>query len=279
MTRLTTEDIASISENLAHYDRELISKTGCSLRQIACEAMDIAERDIQDVLPEVCVGVIPVSFGEGILGEFSQTVADIVAHVGCRTFVTEATDVGGIAESMERNADVIMLADDDRFIALHLRSRRIMDNSSATGTGYVAGLKCMAGGLKGRKVLVMGCGPVGRSAVKTLLKLKTNVSIYDVNSKCYNVLFKVIDKINIHIVDHLDKALQEHDYIIDATPAEDVIHADHIDTGTVISAPGVPLGLGDAALTRIENRLLHDPLQIGVATMAMGAVVTHMEFQ
>jgi pyrrolysine biosynthesis protein PylD len=118
----------------------------------------------------------------------------------------------------------------------------------------------------------MGCGPVGRSAVQALLKLNSKISIYDVNSDCYNLLFKVIDKADIHIINHLDKALHEHEFIIEATPVGDVIHTDHIDSKTFISAPGFPLGLDEAAVTKIGNRLLHDPLQIGVATMTIGVV-------
>ena len=50
------------------------------------------------------------------------------------------------------------------------------------------------------------------------------------------------------------------------------IEAKHIQPTTAIAAPGVPLGLSPEAQTRIESRLIHDPLQIGVATMMAFAV-------
>ena len=61
-------------------------------------------------------------------------------------------------------------ADDNRFIALELQHRNIVDNAVATGRGFVTGLQLMAGSLKDRHVLVLGCGPVGQSAVKALLE-------------------------------------------------------------------------------------------------------------
>jgi hypothetical protein len=38
----------------------------------------------------------------------------------------------------------------------------------------------------------------------------------------------------------------------------------------------VPVGLDKEALLKIGNRLLHDPLQIGVATMTMWALKFHI---
>jgi pyrrolysine biosynthesis protein PylD len=40
---------------------------------------------------------------------------------------------------------------------------------------------------------------------------------------------------------------------------------------TYISAPGMPTGLGAGALKKLSGRYLHDPLQIGVATMIVEA--------
>ena len=45
-----------------------------------------------------------------------------------------------------------MLADDERFVALHIRSRSIADNAVCTGKAFATGLSLMAGGLKGREV-------------------------------------------------------------------------------------------------------------------------------
>jgi pyrrolysine biosynthesis protein PylD len=72
--------------------------------------------------------------------------------------------------------------------------------------------------------------------------------------------------------EELERALQRFTLVFDATPAGGFIEARHIRPDTVIAAPGIPLGVSPEALARIEGRLIHDPLQIGVATMMALAV-------
>jgi pyrrolysine biosynthesis protein PylD len=81
----------------------------------------------------------------------------------------------------------------------------------------------------------------------------------------------------IQIVKTLDSALARHKFIIDASPAPDIIQAHHITADTYVSAPGIPCGLNVEAKTKISNRLLHDPLQLGVATMLDRAAKYHFD--
>jgi pyrrolysine biosynthesis protein PylD len=67
-------------------------------------------------------------------------------------------------------------------------------------------------------------------------------------------------------------ALAGHTVIVDATTAAEIIHTVDISPHTFIAAPGMPLGLSRDALEKVSDRLLHDPLQIGVATMGMEIV-------
>jgi pyrrolysine biosynthesis protein PylD len=83
----------------------------------------------------------------------------------------------------------------------------------------------------------------------------------------------------IQIVKALESALQRHRFIIDASPARNIIHAHHITPDTYISAPGFPCGLDAAAQARLSDRFLQDPLQLGVATMLVSAVKCHIEHQ
>ena len=161
MTRLATDDIRSISAGLAGYESELSAKTGYSLRGIACQAADVNEEEIKDSLKNALIGVIPITGGLGIIGGFSDAVAGIVAHMGCKTFITQVPDVAGLAEAFEQKADIILLADDHRFIALQTATGLLIDNAAATGKGFVAGMHLMAGELNKRNVLVIGCGPEG----------------------------------------------------------------------------------------------------------------------
>ena len=282
MTRLIAPDISDIATNLKNYDRELVARTGYSLSGIACRAAEIDEAQIKNLLPEIRVGAIPISSGEGIIGGFGDAVLSILLHMGANAFVTRTTDVAGIAESFEKKADIVMLADDERFVALHIRSRSIADNGVCTGKAFATGLRLMAGSLKGREVLVIGCGPVGRSATGTLIGMGARVSVYDVQVEPLKVWVKTIDQTadsKIQIVKKLGPALQHHQFIIDASPARNIIHAHHITPDTYISAPGVPCGLDAEAKGRLSSRLLHDPLQLGVATMLVGAAKYHIERQ
>jgi len=281
MTRLKSDDIISIAAGMAQYDAELAAKTGFTLRGIACCAAGISEDDLEPVLDIVRVGVIPITSGEGIIGGFGDAVKAIVSHLGCRCFITQAADVSGLVEAFENKADIMMLSDDDRFVALHAKSRRIIDNSVATGEGFAAGLNLMVGGLTDRDVLVIGCGPVGISAIEHLVRMGARVSVYDINQhRCSDVAQSIGQRLNARIpsLSDLDTALEYSRLIVDATPAANIIQADYITQETYISAPGVPVGLAVEAHPKIIDRVLHDPLQIGVATMLACAMKFHIDY-
>ncbi len=61
--------------------------------------------------------------------------------------------------------------------------------------------------------------------------------------------------------------------IVDATPVPNIISEDMITKDTFIAAPGIPLGLTKNARKKISpNQLIHDSLELGVATMALDAI-------
>ena len=275
MTRLETKEISHIVTELPDYNKALIEKTGHSLRGIACDAAGVDETDMAKKLQAVSVGVIPISGGKGIISGFSDAVAGIACHLGCRTFVSHKTDVAGLAGAFEKAADVVMLSDDDCFVAIHVHSRRVVENAKATGKGFATGLALMSGGLKGQKVLVLGCGPVGCAAAATLVQKGAHVAVYDIHRfHCQDLADKIKQMYDaeVAIEDALDPALSGYQYIVDATPVAGIIKAHHVSQETYVSAPGVPLGLDNRARSKISERLLHDPLQIGVATMVIEAV-------
>ena len=279
MTRLQSSDIADIPLNFNAFDDELKSKTGHTLRQLACKAAGIGETAAAAVITDCSVRVIPTTCGQGVIGGFSETISKIAVHLGFLSEVTLSADVAGLAEAMERQTDIVLMADDHRFIAIHLPTGRLADNSAATGKGFAAGLDLMAGNINGRKVLVLGAGPVGRSAAQTLLLQGAIVSIYDINRQlCLDLACDMqnVHHLDIHIEKNLKQALLAHLYLIDATPMPNFINAGLISQDTIVSAPGVPVGLTAAALKKIDDRLLHDCLQIGVATMLM-ELVQHID--
>ena len=180
MTRLQSHEIADIPSQLEAYDQELLHKTGHSLRQIACHAAQLKEDDVRAAVSGIRIGVVPIRWGLGVIDGFCEATAAILAHLGFDTFVTGRSDILGLAESFVLKADAVFLSDDSDFVALNAETRQYVHNSAATGKGFAAGLALMAGGLVDKKVLVLGCGAVGQSAVSALLGHGAKVSIYDI---------------------------------------------------------------------------------------------------
>jgi pyrrolysine biosynthesis protein PylD len=275
MTRLQSDDISGISSQLKAYDEELLVKTGHNLRQIACHAMELKEEDVRRIISRIRVGIVPIRWGQGLIEGFCNATAGILKHLGFNTFVAGQSDISGLAEAYEIKADVVFLSDDNDFVALNTETRQTVHNAVATGKGFAAGLDLMARGLADREVLVLGCGAVGRSSTLALLNYGARVSIYDINPRNSQDLLKALsgtDADRITIEGGLHKALSEHSLVVDATNSSEIIQARDISAQTFIAAPGMPLGLSRDAGIKISHRLLHDPLQIGVATMGMEVV-------
>ena len=275
MTRLTQNDIKNIPAILKAYDETLIRLTGADLAGIACRAYGLELSQFTDAASRTRVGVVPVTWGQGIIPGFSETLAAIAQHLGFTALVTRETDVAGLSEAAQKRADVIMLSDDDDFRAIHLKAGISAENSAATGKVFAVGLDMMAGGLEGKAVLVLGCGPVGQKAGHELLQRGAVLSVADVDmEKAYRMAqaLKQHNKQDVGVVHDLDTELLQHRYILDATPTAGIMDTQHVGGNTLISAPGVPLGLTPQAFKAASGRLLHDTLQLGVAAM-LAAVV------
>jgi pyrrolysine biosynthesis protein PylD len=260
---------------LKAYDDTLVSMTGFDLGGIACRACGLARSEFMDAAACTRVGIVPVTWGQGIIPGFSQTVQKIIDHLGFTAYVTRESDVAGLSEAAERGSDVIMLSDDDDFRAIHLKTGISVDNSEATGKVFAVGLDLMAKGLEEKKALVVGCGPVGRQAGFELLQLGAKLSVMDADIEKARSTAHALKrqlKQDIRVEHDLDQALLQHSCIIDASPAKGIIDTQHVAGGTLISAPGVPLGLTREAQKAVPGRLLHDTLQLGVAAMIAGAV-------
>lgn len=269
MTRLQERDISGLAPGLSSYDQDLQERTGLTLRQIACRAVGVDEEEIVSMIQTPTVGVIPVTAGEGVISGFAQSVRDIVTHLGFRAFVPMQADVAGFAEAVEGGADVVFMGDDIRFVAVNLPIPRVVDNGEATGRGYGAALEGLAGGMKGRPVLVIGAGHVGSAAAGILREMGARIVVFDRETHRAERLAREVEGA---VERDLERALETNTILVDASPALNIIDGKHITSITVVAAPGVPLGLTDEARVRIGNRLIHDPLQIGVATMMIAAI-------
>jgi pyrrolysine biosynthesis protein PylD len=266
---LTPSDITDGVKSLALYDQELLAKTGRSLRQIACRASGVDEEEILKAIQNTTVGVISVTAGEGIIPGFVGAVRDIIGHLDFRAFVPGSADVAGLAAAIDEGAEIIVMADDTIFVALNLSTRRVVENAEATGRGYGAALEGLAHGVSKRPVLVIGAGGVGTACARFLKKMGGRIGVFDCDPSRAERLAREVGGV---VERDLDRALHAYTILVDACPASEIIEARHIKPTTVVSAPGVPLGLTPQARSRIESRLVHDPLQIGVATMMISAV-------
>ncbi len=269
MTRLEPSDLTGLGDGLEDYDRALELRVGRSLRQIACRAAEIEEALFLEAIRDIRVGVVSTTLGMGVLPGFVEAVRDILSHIGCNAFTAARVDVAGLATAVEQGAGVVFLADDRCFKAIHFSAGVVVDNADATGRGYVAALEGMVGGFHGRRVLVIGAGGVGVGAARALEKMGARLGVFDRDKSRAKKLAREVQGV---AEKDYEQALQSYRILVDATPASGIIEAKHIQPTTAIAAPGVPLGLSPEAQTHIESRLIHDLLQIGVATMMAFAV-------
>ncbi len=280
MTRLEEEDIVHIERRLDDYDARLKRMTGVTLRQIACRAAGVDETLIIGVLKRVRIAAVPISSGLGVIGGFSGTVAAIVSQLGFESFVTDGSDVGGIAEGIERGADVLMLADDERFVAITPGREHVVDNSRATAEGFVAALESMKGGLAGESVLVLGCGPVGVAATEALVARGAEVALCDLERERARAVARRVGQAapdRVRIEDGAHVACERYDLIFDATDGGGFIEPTHLTPSTMVAAPGMPCALTPRAMAENRDRVLHDALEIGTATMAVQAAAQLVE--
>jgi len=268
MTRLTEEDIAGLGSGLTGYDIELFQKTGMTLTEIGCFAAGISLENFTAASKNYDVSVIPITAGKGVIGGFAQSVESIIEKLNFRVSVTKSADVSGLFEAVTKGSEIVFMADDERFIALNLRTKKIADNGDATGKGYVAALYGMAKGLKDFEVLVLGYGPVGSHAADFLIELGAKVAVYDHDPEKVNQ----IRNSKIRIEFDLKQALPNYPFLLDATPGKAFISFGDLHPKAVIAAPGIPLGIDAEAYDKCKERLIHDPLQIGVAAMLALAV-------
>lgn len=275
MTRLKQNDIEDIEKSLSIYNGNVKKITGHSLWEVACTAAGVSNIEAMHRMVNLKIHIVPVKSGLGIITGFTETVSGIISYLGFKTTLSKTTDVTGMSEAYEKKADLVFMADDDKFVVFCLKPQQIIDNSIATAKGFIAALDLAQNGLGAKEVLVLGCGPVGIAATAELLRLKAKVSVFDIDdSKSHNLskTFQNTDKEIIYIETSFEKAMKHHRLIVDATYAADIIGKEYIHHNTLIVAPGMPCGITKEAMVKYPDQILHDPLQIGVATMLAQAL-------
>ncbi|MCL1982797.1 MAG: 3-methylornithyl-N6-L-lysine dehydrogenase PylD [Clostridiales bacterium] len=260
MTRLITDWISEPESDLAKYNANLIEATGMDYAMLAFRAAGIPEMP-KDAIRRHKVAVVRVTAGKGVIGSFAESVSAVLSYMGAEVFIPSASDVAGMYEAVSAGAEILFMADDNRFVALNVRSGAIAENDYATACGYVAALSAMAGGLAGREVLLLGFGRLGKRALKCLLAEGAAVNLYDCDSK---KTASLRDE-RVNLLTELPLPLSGP--VFDATNTGGYLSAGDLADGVMIAAPGIPLSLDDGACSACRGALVHDPLQAGVAVM------------
>lgn len=289
MTRLIESDVRGLTAHLVAVEAALVRLTGCDLVGLGARACGVGESDARDAFAVASVAVVPITSGEGLIPGFAECVAAICAQLGCRARITAASDVAGFAEALTVGDDLVFAADDRKFLAFDFARRTVADDDPCTAWAYVAALDraagvagvagttgadslggaAVAGGVAGKPVLVVGLGPVGTAAAARLVELGADVFVAELD-KARRA--RVAGELRVTPVS-LAEGLERCRLVLDATPSPDLIDTGWVGSDGIVSSPGLPPGVTLAAAAALGDRLVHEPLALGVAAMAVQALL------
>ena len=268
MTRLTSDVLGAIRHPVSLYDRELKVKTGATLSEIA----GLAARHPGVLnLSDARIAAIPLSTGLGVIPGFSKIVVEILKYLHFKSFVTTNIDVAGIAEALEKDANILFIADDIHFLALNLKRRYVVDNDVATAKSYVAALEIAIQGLKGKEVFIIGLGRIGTIMIEEVIRRHGIPLVYDIKHERTTYISKRFSH-RVRLMKSMSEGLSSTRFVLNTAPSKNMVTSDMVDENHIIYSPAIPHGLTDAAVRKLSRNFFHDPLQLGVATMAYEAV-------
>ncbi len=268
MTRLTESDVSTLTNGLDAVEERLREATGLGLRGLALRTAVDDSRCVQ--LRGARVAAVPMASGQGVIPGFSACVVAILQHLGCEAWATMQPDASGIQAAVAAGAQVLFLADDHRFIALNVSQGCTVDDDPATADGYVTALEAAAGGLKGREVLVLGLGHVGRAAVRRLMAHDATVFVAEPDAERVAAALEVGLEFEVA---GLAEGLAGCDLVFDASPAADIIDVGDLRPGMIAAVPGMPSAFTEAAQATLGVFHMHEPLALGVAVMAVRSLL------
>lgn len=266
MTRLVPEDISAIPDSWPEYARELHKATGSTLIEICATAIGETFKDVEAALHEKLVRIVPISSGLGLIKGFDRAIMSIASQLGCKPALMPPDS---LELSRTQTDSLLIWADDDFFYCENPLNGASCENGWATGAGFAAVLEKMA--IKygaGEKTLVLGAGPVGKSAARFLTNRGFGVFICDLNRKiAFDAARKIVGCSSVAPEDV--NRLGKFGCLLDASPTDAFFPVSALDRTACVSAPCVPCSW----LSRPELNIWHDPLQLGTAVMLAAAAM------
>lgn len=257
MALLTPEDLENINRQLREADSAVRRVTGLDIKGIC--------KDFYGTTP-CCekVGIVPVTSGNGIIGSFSESLHAITEYFGFDSFVTDMPDVSGYYEAVRNGAQIVLMADDNTFLAHNLKNGRIANNQPCTGIIYaeIASRYLKA---DSKDVLAVGLGKVGFPGAAHFVHKGFRVYGYDADRA---LLEKTVSNLGIipFDPDNSDNS-KKFSIIFEATPCANTIPESVISENCVISTPGIPCAISKELQKKYGVELIMEPLGVGTASM------------
>lgn len=270
MTCLTTTDVIGIPDGWDEYNKHIQRILGVDLLTLAARSAGRGVEEVRSGLAGRRLAAVSISSGVGVVVGFAKSLASIGRHLGMEAMVMERPDGDGFREAEKWGADLVISADDYKFLARRTAKGLTADNNPATSRVFVAALELMNGGsLRDQDVVVLGLGIIGIGAASYLADLGAYPLMYDPDSKRRAAAGgEISDGEVLRNPDELARALGRTKLIFDATPVLQALPESLWPAEAVVSAPGVPLSWPLEWLTTDgPRRLWHDPLQSGTAAM------------
>lgn len=254
MALLTPDDLENINKQLQEADSAVQRVTGLDIKGVC--------KDFYGTTP-CCekVGIIPVTSGNGVIGNFSASLHAITKYFGFDSFVTDMPDVSGYYEAVSNGAQIILMADDNTFLAHNLKNGKIANNQPCTGIIY-AEIASRYLKTDSKDVLAVGLGKVGFPGVAHFVHKGFRVYGYDADRE---LLDKTVSNLGITPFDPENP--KKFSIIFEATPCADTIPESVISGNCVISTPGIPCAISKELQKKYGVELVMEPLGIGTASM------------
>ena len=254
MALLTPEDLENINKQLHEANSTVRRVTGLDIKGV-CKALYGTSPGSEKV------GIVPVSSGNGIIGNFSASLHAITQYFGFDSFVTDMPDVSGYYEAVQNGADIILMADDHTFLAHNLKNGKIANNQPCTGKIYaeIASRHLKA---DSKEVLVIGLGKVGFPGAAHFVQKDFRVYGYDADRK---LLKRAVS--NLGVIPFDPENPKKFSVIFEATPCANTIPEAILSENCVLSTPGIPCAISEELRKKYDVELVMEPLGIGTASM------------